>query len=165
MTERVEWEFGGPPVGRDRVREIEGRLGINFPDDYVACVMKNQGASPSRDTLNFGGKREKVFDSLLSVTKHGDEEDAYTIEEALEDVGDRLPEDVVPFGTDPFGNLYAFDFRTESPPAVVYWDNEKAEANPQRSILHVADSFTEFLGMLYQSDDEEDDEGEGEEDE
>lgn len=163
MTKEIQWEWASPPARRSDVERIEERFGVKLPDDYVKCALVNHGGYASRIALDFGGEKEKCFESLLALKKEKDEEDVYSVEEAFEDVEDRLPKGVIPFGADPFGNLYCFDYRKDSPPTLVYWDHEKAEFEPGKSITYVADSFTELLSMLYQPEDiemdEEDEEG------
>ena len=57
-----------------------------------------------------------------------------------------VPDNVIPFSMDGYGNLICLDFReTPDHPTVVFWDHEKCDDPP----LYVASSFTDFLNKLY----------------
>lgn len=62
-----------------------------------------------------------------------------------QDTEDILPEQVVPFASDPCGNFLCFDYRegTAQPP-VVFWSHDDPQAPPQP----VAASFSELLDKL-----------------
>ena len=64
------------------------------------------------------------------------------------DLQDRLPNNFVPFGRDPFGNLLCFDYSDNQ--SVVFWNHEMLD-NSQGTIF-VSKSFTDFINLLYFDD-------------
>lgn len=66
--------------------------------------------------------------------------------EVLEDIEDRLPSTLFPFGEDPFGNLLCFDYSDNQ--SVVYWNHEMLDNNGHNTVF-VAQSFTDFINSLY----------------
>lgn len=146
MKNKIEWINPEPGVEMAALRELEATLDVSFPKDYIECALENHGGRPSLDCLDFGGEEERLFGALLPIT--GGE--SRTILEEVEDSQGYIPDRVVPFACDPFGNLFCFDYRQSETPQVVFWNHEEAHAGPEACITKVARSFTELLEMLYQ---------------
>jgi hypothetical protein len=86
-----------------------------------------------------------VAKALLSFDKtHPD-----NIWDTYDHLKGRLPNGVIPFMSDQFGNYICFDYRSSNNPPVVFWDHELSESNPNKSIIHVADGYIGFLDSLY----------------
>jgi hypothetical protein len=69
-------------------------------------------------------------------------------------IKDRLVDNVFPFGNDPFGNHYCFDYRqSKQYPTVIFWNHEEAYENPAKGTSYLYDSFTEFLNHLKEFED------------
>ncbi|WP_356724712.1 SMI1/KNR4 family protein [Paenibacillus sp. JJ-223] len=61
---------------------------------------------------------------------------------------EELPERIVPFGRDPFGNFLCFDYRSmQENPTIVFYDHE-SEVEDEK-IIYVCDTFTQLLSELY----------------
>jgi hypothetical protein len=150
MKTQIEWNWALPSVDKNIVRSIEEGLGITFPNDYVECAMVNHGGRPSLHCIDFGGRKDRVFQGLLALTEGRKK---MTVLGTLTAVADRLPRGLIPFGEDPAGNLYCFDYRARSHPTVVFWDHERSVSNPTNCVISVADSFTDMLVMLHECSD------------
>ncbi len=142
----MNWTGSLQPVSKQEVEAIEWVLGVKLPDDYLECAMVNHGGRPSLKCLDFAKRKDNVFQSLLPLTEQSKR---MGVVQMISSVTDRLPGQVIPFGNDPGGNLYCFDYRRSPSPRVVYWDHELAVGNPPEAIVPVAESFTELLGMLH----------------
>lgn len=77
-----------------------------------------------------------IFGGLLSFNE-GDDDSIYDFIEEFE-TEDKTRLTMFPFGLDPFGNFYCIKENK-----VVFFDHES------NTVLPIASTFTEFLGMLY----------------
>lgn len=159
---KVQWRSPDEPIIREDVKNVEQELNINFPLDYIECVMKNNGAHVSPEVFEVEGKR-KVFGTLLSYDMDDDE----NIIEVFDDYKDTLPAELVPFAFDPAGNLICFDYKNDkNNPVVVFWEHENAgekemlmqeeglteeqvEERARENVFYIADTFTDFLSKLH----------------
>ena len=149
-TSEIEWE-DGMVISQNQISDFENILGINLPNDFKEVVKNQDGASPNHPALDFCGMKEKVFSGLIPLL----EPNYYSasIVETINSYEIPFPEGIIPFGQDPFGNLYCFDYRGKVEPTIVYWDHE-AEMSYEFQFCLVADTFSAFLNKLYIPDDE-----------
>jgi len=161
---KVQWRSPDEPIIREDVKNVEQELNINFPLDYIECVMKNNGAHVSPEVFEVEGKR-KVFGTLLTYDM--DDDDDENIIEVFNDYNGTLPSALVPFAFDPAGNLICFDYKNhKEDPIVVFWEHEgaweketlmesegitaeEAEKIARENVFYVANTFTEFLSKLH----------------
>lgn len=148
----VKW-INTEPIDISYIRKTEEQLGIKFPEDYVQCVLINNGGIPDPQIFDVEGRRgPDVFQRLLN---HDPKSKSYIVEFCPEYI-EHLPDGVYPFAIDPFGNFICFDYRSHKEnPSIVFWDHEKPD---NENIYPVCRSFTELLNKLYESQDDEDDE-------
>jgi hypothetical protein len=151
----LEWRWALPAADRKDVAPLESVLGVKLPEDYVTCALRHHGGRPAPNSLDFGGEKEKVFQSLLALRDAGDP--SRTVLWAYQTLRQRGGDArIVPFADDPAGNLYAFDYRSGERPSILYWDHELAAltaegdpAEPESFLTPVAGSFAELLDKLY----------------
>lgn len=140
---RITWLFTDKSVDEKTISEIEKSFGIKFPQDYKECVLQNNGGCPKPDNFDFSDENEggAVFNNLLSFT--GD----FNIEVVYEFSKESLPNGIIPFARDPFGNLLCFDYRQDkNKPGIVFFDHEE---QGEDSIELICNTFTELLDKLY----------------
>lgn len=147
MSKNLRWICENESVETTTISKVEYIFGIEFPRDYVECIIKNNGGYPKPNRFNLNGN-EEVFNNFLSF----DEEDSSNIINAYNDVKDRLIEKVIPFAEDPFGNLLCFDYRNSEQPIIVFWEHEKAFNNKENAISFICNTFSELLNMLHESE-------------
>ena len=147
MTKNLRWICENESVETTTISKVEDIFGIEFPRDYVECIIKNNGGYPKPNRFNLNGN-EEVFNNFLSF----DEEDSSNIINAYNDVKDRLIEKVIPFAEDPFGNLLCFDYRNNEQPTIVFWEHEKAYNNKENAFSYICNTFSELLNMLHESE-------------
>ena len=145
MSNNVRWICENDSVEITIISKAEAIFGIEFPRDYVECIMKNDGGYPKPNRFNVNGN-EEVLNNLLSF----DEEDCSNMIDAYNDVKDRLIEKVIPFAEDSFGNLICFDYRNNEQPTIVFWAHEEAFTDKEAATSYLCDSFTDLLSMLHQ---------------
>lgn len=149
-----------PPPSDKRIQEFEEDFEIQFPKDYVRFIKLYNGAVPvkgSFDCNNHSYFIERFFcllDDELYETRY--DLNWFEIEVVINEFDARLSEskdicglDVIPICLLFAGNMVCMDFRKDPQhPSICVWDNYKsAELSPVT--YKAADSFTEFLNMLY----------------
>ena len=146
----IQWE-DGREISRSQISEFENELGIELPSDFKEVIKNQDGGTPELPALDFCGMSEKVFSGLIPLLESNDYSES--IIDTIESYEERFPEGIIPFGQDPFGNLYCFDYRNKTTPILVYWDHEE-EMDNENQFCVVASNFTELLNMLYLQEDE-----------
>ena len=147
----IDWIASGGSVERAVIGRYGEQINVKLPKQYVEIALENNGAHPTFDVFDIKGREEAVLDSLLEFNPEAGPDifQYYDIFKSNSGI-DR----VLPFARDPFGNLICFDYReTDSNPPIVFWDHEADSDAGEESLKFVANSFDEFLDMLYEPDD------------
>lgn len=150
----VEWKWCQGAISRQAVADLEAEWGIQFPEDYVQCVMRYNGGVPQPDAIDILGWGETLFQGLISITEPEDPREP-SMRKVYETLKRRLPAGVYPFGVEPGGNLFCFDYRKldNNRPRVVFWYHEREDSDdPSRAIYPVCNSFTELADMLHEGE-------------
>ena len=135
----ITWKYGGP-VSEEDVGSVEANLAVVLPSDYRAFVREHNGARPRPNAVEIPGKREVVMEGLLRLDS-GARESVNSAALALRKRGDR---NLVPFGRDPFGNLFCFQYSGRSVSEVVFWDHENGSASS------ICKTFSDLVGLLHE---------------
>ena len=135
--EDINWKYGGS-VSEGDICSVESALGVAFPADYRTFVAGHNGARPKPKAIDIPGKREGVMERLV----HLDPGTSDNVTRAATELRSRGQGDLVPFASDPFGNLFCFQFSGGSVSAVVFWDHEK------NSTSRICKTFSEIIGLL-----------------
>lgn len=149
MNNNVKWLFRQNPVSETEIRKIGNEMGVLFPVDYIECAKINHGAHPNLEVFDIKGRPECVFNRLLSY----DRTSKNYILGIYNVTRDRLADNVIPFASDPLGNLICFFFKEKSAElrSIVFWDHEMLDAK-KITVLKICDTFSELLSMLYDPD-------------
>lgn len=133
----MEWRRSRAAADDSVLREIERRRSVVLPRDYQETVLSHSGGVPARQLFMVRGT-ERVFSRLISA-----EADRHpNLLDALEWTDDIPGRKVIPFATDPFGNLLCFSYMTPTVFTVTYLDMESGASTP------ITASFTSFLEGL-----------------
>jgi len=142
-----KWTFTEDIVSDELISEVEKKYGIVFPKDYKECVKQYNGGYPEPNVFDYDDGIQGVFNDLISFTNT--EMNMFMFYDFL---NEELPQGIVPFGRDPFGNLLCFDYRYNTTnPSIVFFDHEDDEENDV--IFYVTDSYTDLLERLYSLED------------
>ena len=125
----------------DIIESVEHRLQITLPEDYKQFVLKYDGGYPHPNHFTLDGNVE-IFNNLLSL----DENECGNIYEVLEDLQDRIGDQLIPFAEDGFGNLLCFDYSADK--TIVFWDHEKNYDDFKESTF-VCSSFSSLIENLF----------------
>ena len=123
----------------DIIESVEHRLQITLPEDYKQFVLKYDGGYPNHFKVD--GKVE-IFNNLISL----DENEYNNIYEILEDLQDRIGDQLIPFAENGFGNLLCFDYSANK--NIVFWDHEKNYGDFKELPL-VCFSFSSLIENLF----------------
>jgi SMI1-KNR4 cell-wall len=92
----INWRSWDELVTKKEVENVEEKLGVKFPLDYIEVAIDYNGAHVSPELCQVEGE-EKVFGTLLTY----DVEDDEHILEVFNDYQDTLPKKLIPFALDP----------------------------------------------------------------
>lgn len=139
------------------LQEREVAWKVRLPEDYKEFVKNENGLIPSKRYFHFGDN-EKVIDRFLVILAISSEkpEEVYDIGVVSTQLEGRIvfDEDYVGMQLIPIATLFGGDFvclnyveDPENPSMCIWYHEESNELEP--AIELVANSFTEFLEMLY----------------
>ena len=128
-------------IPKDIIESVEHRLQIILPDDYKQIVLKYDCGYPNPNHFKVGGKLE-IFNNLISL----DENEDNNVYEILEDLQDRLGDQLIPFAEDGFGNVLCFDYSANK--NIVFWDHEK-NYDEFKEVTFVCSSFSSLIESLF----------------
>jgi hypothetical protein len=142
--------FGAPLTERD-VIELEHRLGVSLPSDYVAFLREHNGGTPLSNVFPIFGfplDRQGVLALFFGVMRGGPS-DLISGAEAFDN---RVPPELLPVGSDVFGNLICLAILGPNRGKVYWWFHEEeadeGESPSYDNVYFVADSFTDLLNSL-----------------
>lgn len=136
---KLDWKFVNDNVSIEDINNIENALCIKLPKDYIECVMSNNAGYPDKFNFDIDEEKGKVFEYLLSISKNDED----NILDVYLKCKNDLPNRVIPFARDGFGNYICFKYTTIDKSEVVFYNHENQE------IYFVSNSFLEFINKLY----------------
>ena len=151
-----------PLPTEEYIAEYEDSWGVNLPKDYREFLKKYGGGIPTEEKCCFDSEEgEQEIDRFLCLCEDFEDNPLgmYDIDVTWSQIFDRLEEDsdliganMIPIAALLAGDYVCLDFRKdEANPEVCVWLHEESdEFSPMTS--KVADSFTEFLDMLFEGE-------------
>ena len=128
-------------ISMDIIESVEHSWQITLPDDYKQVALKYDGGYPNPNHFKVGEKLE-IFNNLISL----DENECDNIYEILEDLQNRLGDQLIPFAEDGFGNVLCFDYSADK--SVVFWNHEK-NYDEFKEAAFVCSSFSSLIESLF----------------
>ena len=126
------------------IKFVEWRIGYYLPQEYQELIKDHNGGYVQENKFYYiDANNEVEFGSIYMLN-------LFDILKVYLDPPEFFPKSLVPFADDGGGDLTCFDYRNckENPP-IVFW----VCGAPEGEDVHfVANSFDEFLGMLYKDD-------------
>ena len=149
------------PAPEDEVDKLEQRIGHPLPDDYrkflIACnggfvggSLWYKGVDPEGDEIEAGLHHIAGFR----------EEPYLSINGAIDNLGGRIPSDLLYIHDDPFGNAILIGLTGDQKGRIYFWDHEE-EAwdddldfgdDDSDGLLLLANSFTEYVAGLTENE-------------
>lgn len=147
----LTWFEDGQPVDPGPIREVEARLGVKLPQDYVDFVQIHSGASnPDEAVFKYISEgREEIgsFGALISI----DPSVRGNILEIISDLGDQISKSTVPIVETGYGDYVCLQYSDDRGCSISVYQHEKPF---DRSMAFVAGTFSEFLDRLEVPDDD-----------
>lgn len=147
----VEWEeYLNIPVASDEdIKQIEHQLGLSFPEEFKQVLKIAQGKTPVLEIIDSEELCEVPFGPVFHVLP--EIKPLYSIKDMKEFWDKNLP-GFLPIAEAGDGCIFAYDLRkgAENPPVIFI--NADVSPDDDDSILFVANSLTELLSNLKESD-------------
>jgi len=153
----MEMRKPGPMLTKQELVDFEAQFGIALPDDYKAFMLVYNGGKPPANTVfDFNdivyGPSGTTLRELMVIYqaeeagKYDDLRKAYrTVVESGE-----VPPCLLPIGSDDYGNVILLAVSGDDSGKVVFGNHELEDPETGFLVMSpVADSFTDFLNMLY----------------
>ncbi|MBU8907668.1 SMI1/KNR4 family protein [Desertibacillus haloalkaliphilus] len=123
MVENVIWKYSKGKVDESTLSEIERYFNVSFPSFYKEIVREYNGARPRPNAFHTIDGKEVRIRSFLPIGKD------YTdnIVNVNKRLKDKLPQQLIAFANDDFGNYFCFDFKDEKEITIVFWEHENSE--------------------------------------
>jgi hypothetical protein len=139
----------GADITEVDLRGIEERYSVQFSEEYRTFMLTHNGGEITPNGFDF----EKISDSstvryFYSINHKAEYRNLLKIFEIFVDSG-RLPPNLMPIGTDDFGNLICISTRGDNTFGCIYfWDHEMEGS--KKAISSLAVSFNTFLERIYE---------------
>lgn len=137
--------FESHPVSVVDIKEVEKRFGIQLPKPLKEFYLQSNGGRPDRDRYKGDGDIY-IVNAFLPIKYAAGT--GGTLERSIQWLKvDRrvLPDDLVPFAVDPFGNYFCFSI-SEVGAGAIYFVGMECKGIPNGILL--CSSFDEFLANL-----------------
>jgi len=142
----MQFEHTSPKIADADLDEVELRFGFRFPSEFRAHYLVHNGGRPRRNYF-IDRKRVWVVQQFLPI-KQSVTSKVSTLERCIQWLNVEqalIPDHLIPFANDSFGNLYCFSTREENCGAI-YW--LKMEGRRKTDGEFLSDSLDDFLKRL-----------------
>ena len=134
----------GPKIEALDIAPIEAELGAVLPDSYRQFLLRNNGGSPTPDTIDVPGAVGSPTDVQVFFGI-GRLADSSNLAWNLALVGERCPGlHALPIACDSGGNLFCLKFERDAAAKVIYCDLD----DPDCATYEVAASFDGFVAKI-----------------
>ncbi|MDB5342826.1 MAG: hypothetical protein JWP89_1203 [Schlesneria sp.] len=137
-------------ASEEALRQLEVAVGSSLPTDYRRFMTETNGGRPQPSGFIFYKPSGRSDSSVRYFLTLNEREERYSIQEFLNQYGERFPQKMLPIASDSFGNLVLLDVGAKSVGAVCFWDHEKESMDEPNwdNISNIAPSFTDFVNIL-----------------
>jgi hypothetical protein len=144
------------------IEALEQLWGFRLPNEYKNFLIEYNGGEPVPNGFSFKNLPENgsYIDVFFGILKH----DNNNLLVNMEMYKNRIPNNFIPIGDDPGGNLILISVKNKDRGKIYFWDHEM-EANTEAgeiadytNLTLIADSFDEFMNGLHSFDENEESE-------
>jgi hypothetical protein len=133
-----------PKPSDQEIDRIEKLTGKKLPDSYLQFLDYSNGGSPLLDTFICDGNDWSVDNFFPLTSEHDKIEYFISVEWSYKHRWTGAIKEILPIGSDPFGNLICLDLSSSEYKKVILWAHDA----PGDQIKIVANSFEEFIDQL-----------------
>jgi hypothetical protein len=166
MQKKIEWRFVKGETDEEMINDIEKKLDIKFPEDYLEYIRKYPHGYPFPYN-SFKNKKlphgKGIFTALIPLNLNDDGNLLKSYNNLNHHTGgdNQIPDGIIPFAFAD-NNYLCFDYRFGFIPKIIFLDLEKhweyldylsdpkncREVKEEDYLIHICNSFTELLDML-----------------
>lgn len=135
------------------IKDFEKEYSISLPNSYRNLMLKHNGVRFDQDTFRYFKSNQYWVESSVSFLAFGNPIGT----ELINDSQYERKKGLIAFGLNEFGNYICFDYSQDdvknNPPIVIMYYDEfiiDEQNNPKMIVLPVANSFDDFLEILYE---------------
>jgi cell wall assembly regulator SMI1 len=141
------------PLTSAELKAMELKLGIEFPQPYRRWLLKYNGGQPSPGRFRYKHESGPYTDGSVAwfyAIYEGKASNLWNTFQIYKSPPPRMPGELVPIATDPFGNEIVISVSGQNQGKVYFWDHEEETIPPSYKNCHlIADSFDEFINGLH----------------
>jgi cell wall assembly regulator SMI1 len=138
----------GPPLGEADIAAFERKMKVALPRPYRQWLLMHNGGVPQPAKLRYKSESGPYTDGEITFFSSLLDLEADITQFKV--WANRLPEDLISIGSDPFGNWICIATHGPNQGKVYFWDHEEEQDEPTYDNCHlIADSFTELLDVLH----------------
>ena len=148
---------------KEDLDRIEQKYHVKIPSEIREHCLAYNGGYPENPVFTDKNGNEYSVDLFIPV-RDGKKRPMEKTLELLRADDDVIPDWLIPFAEEDWGNLFCFSVRESDFGAIYYYDHEfEYGEDPEEHITWLAESITAFINAL--TEDDEDDEDDLEDDE
>ncbi|HEU4321849.1 MAG TPA: SMI1/KNR4 family protein [Roseiflexaceae bacterium] len=148
----LEWIDSHHIIGDDVIRQVEQELAVTFPPDFVEYAKRYHGGRPTINSFDYIDENNNLITNGFEVLISFDLNYKWNIVRQNKQPPEELPKGVIIFGINGGGGYMCFDYRSRKEyPPIVFWSHDSFSAE---TVIPLADTFLDFLGMLYEDSDD-----------
>jgi hypothetical protein len=136
----------------DRLLKFEKLIGASLPDDYRQFLIDHNGGKPL--PCDFYISEEEGENSIHHFYGLHDGPIYASLEESFKVYKGRMPDSMISFAYDPFGNAICIGLRGDDLGKIFFWDHELETADGKQpyydNISRIAKSFKKFIDDLFE---------------
>ncbi|GHC14089.1 SMI1/KNR4 family protein [Cerasicoccus arenae] len=134
------------------VDSIEGRLGIRFPADYREFLYEMNGGYLEQENDSFYdavGHIDQLPVDVMELYGVGAGERASELVDTIKLYRNRIPDCMIPVGSDSFGNQICLVTTQEDFGKIYLWIHDEVGQGQHDSLVYlISNSFTDFVDGL-----------------
>ena len=133
----------------DDINKFELQFKLILPQKYKNFLLESNGGNPVPNVFETGEPGISCVNGLFGIYTGGYED----VGIRMEVFDGRLPDDFIPIGDDPSGNLICLGISQRYYDKIYFWNHEEEPEEPDMSNMNfIADTIYEFLDKLYDED-------------
>ena len=133
------WKWVDLPISDEEIQYTQDELGIKLPKPLIGTLKIGNGGKPSKKRFITQTGNEYIFDSLLNVKQGLDDSIVFVYKE----IKNIIPLEYIPFGGDPFGNIFCVSSNFNYPVSIYIHD-----VDSQENFVLLDDSYENFMNRL-----------------
>lgn len=145
----VEFDSSELTLTEADIRRFEEEVGVKLPQDYLECLLKNNGGVPRPADFKHKALGEDVVNCVTGFFPLRAKPGRRDLREAWREARQELPQGFLPFGRDLGGELLCLCLKPEDYGSVHRSDGFVEDIGCPVMMHRLANSFSTFLEMLF----------------